>query len=463
MRLVRLYDMKVLSPVVMDNISLDFCRRSKAAAVGFTVVFAILLLKPISTSPEFLLLDRVAASLAIICSTTRLFLAVKISRGGLETMYRWANLHSLVIVISTTCMGILCTLGFWDPQNPDSKIFVTSFIVSAIMAGSATSLALKPRISIYFLVMVGIVPGMFLAFSTHQGDLPYGVWTIFVFTFVVYVYGNSREFYHSMVTRYETEEALNIEKQNLTSAIQQLKTTQDELLNQKSRAEYSAKLASLGEMAGGIAHEINTPLNVILLSAEQQLEILEEEIIDKDLMKESIQKVQSTTNRIAAIVRGLRTFARDGTKDPMEPTSLQMLIDNTMSLCYEKFKLNNVDLRLPPPTDLVINCRSVQISQVLLNLLNNSFEAIREQPVKWIEIGLQDLGEQVEIRITDSGLGIQPEIQAEIFRPFYTTKEIGKGTGLGLSISRGLIEAHHGQLFVDSERPNTCFVIRLPK
>ncbi|WP_413584159.1 sensor histidine kinase [Bdellovibrio sp. HCB274] len=456
--------MKVLSPVVMDNISLDFCRRSKAAAVGFTVVFAILLFKPISTSPEFLILHNIAASLAIICSVTRLFLAIKISRGGMPTMHRWAPLHSLAIVISTTCMGVLCSLGFWDPLNPDSKIFVTSFIVSAIMAGSATSLALKPRISVYFLFMVGVVPGLFLAFSNHQGDLPYGVWTIFVFTFVLYVYGNSREFYHSMITRYETEEALNIEKQNLTSAIQQLKTTQDELLNQKSRAEYSAKLASLGEMAGGIAHEINTPLNVILLSAEQQLEILEDDPIQgKAMMKQSIEKVQSTTNRIAAIVRGLRTFARDGAKDPMEATPLQMLIDNTLSLCYEKFKLNNVDLRLPPTTNLVINCRPVQISQVLLNLLNNSFEAIREQSPRWIEIGIQDLGEQVEIRITDSGLGIQADIQAEIFRPFYTTKEIGKGTGLGLSISRGLIEAHHGQLFIDNESRNTSFVIRIPK
>ncbi|WP_413581611.1 sensor histidine kinase [Bdellovibrio sp. HCB288] len=455
--------MKTLSPVVLDNINLDFCRRSKAAAVGFTVVFGILLIKPIATSPEFSLLHQLAAGIGFLCSLTRLFFAIKISRGGFKIMYRWGRIHAGIIVVATTCMSVLCSLGFWDPQNSDSKIFVTSFIVSAIMAGSATSLALKPRISIYFLLMVGIVPGMFLAFSNHQGELPYGIWTIFVFTFVVYVYGNSREFFQSMVARYETEEALNIEKQNLTFAIQQLKTTQDELLNQKSRAEYSAKLASLGEMAGGIAHEINTPLNVILLSAEQQMELMEDPQLNKSLMKESIEKVQSTTNRIAAIVRGLRTFARDGAKDPIEPVPLQMLIDNTLSLCYEKFKLNNVDLRLPPVTDLVLHCRPVQISQVLLNLLNNAFEAIRELPEKWIAIEIKDLGEIIEIRITDSGSGIPAEIQAEIFRPFYTTKEIGKGTGLGLSISRGLIEAHHGQLFVDTNHQQTSFVIHLPK
>ncbi|UYL08053.1 ATP-binding protein [Bdellovibrio sp. SKB1291214] len=455
--------MKVLSRAVLDNIELDFCRRSKAAAVGFMVVFTILLVKPVATTPSYYLWHQLAAGLAFTCSTIRLFLGLYISREGLKALYRWAPLHSTVIVISSTCLGVVCSMGFWDPQNPDSKIFVTSFLVSAIMAGSATSLSLAPRISAYFLVTVGVMPGLFLAFSNHHGDLPYGVWTIFVFTFVVYVYGNSREFYQSMVTRYETEEALNIEKQNLTLAIQQLENTQDELLDQKSRAEYSAKLASLGEMAGGIAHEINTPLNVILLSAEQQMDLLQDQDLDRQTMKASIEKVQSTTNRIATIVRGLRIFARDGAKDPIESIPVQTLIDNTLSLCYEKFKLANVDLRLPAPTNLILRCRPVQISQVMLNLLNNSFEAIQDLPEKWIAIDVKELADQIEIRITDSGHGIDADIQAEIFRPFYTTKEIGKGTGLGLSISRGLIEAHHGQLYVDVDHPNTSFVIRLPK
>ncbi|QLY23837.1 ATP-binding protein [Bdellovibrio sp. KM01] len=455
--------MKALSRAVLDNIELDFCRRSKAAAVGFMVVFTILLIKPVATTPSFYVWHQLAAGLALGCSTLRLIIGIIVSRDGLKALHKWAGLHGVLILISSTCLGILCSMGFWDPQNPDSKIFVTSFLVSAIMAGSATSLSLSPRISAYFLIWVGVIPGLCLAFSNHQGDLPYGVWTIFVFTFVVYVYGNSREFYQSMVTRYETEEALTIEKQNLTLAIQQLENTQDELLNQKSRAEYSAKLASLGEMAGGIAHEINTPLNVILLSAEQQMELLEDSQMDRETMKASIEKVQSTTNRIATIVRGLRTFARDGAKDPIEAIPVQTLIDNTLSLCYEKFKLANVDLRLPPPTNLILHCRPVQISQVMLNLLNNSFEAIRDLPQKWIAIDVLDLGDQIEIRITDSGEGIDPVIQAEIFRPFYTTKEIGKGTGLGLSISRGLIEAHHGQLYVDTDHQHTSFVIRLPK
>jgi signal transduction histidine kinase len=455
--------MKALSRVVLDNIELDFCRRSKAAAVGFMVVFAILLIKPVTTTPSYYWWHQLAAGAAFFCSTIRLFLGIYVSREGHKALYRWAPLHSIVILISSTCLGVVCSMGFWDPQNPDSKIFVTSFLVSAIMAGSATSLSLAPRISAYFLVLVGVMPGLFLAFSNHHGDLPYGVWTIFVFTFVVYVYGNSREFYQSMVTRYVTEEALTIEKQNLTLAIQQLENTQDELLNQKSRAEYSAKLASLGEMAGGIAHEINTPLNVILLSAEQQMDLLEDKDLDRPSMKASIEKVQSTTNRIATIVRGLRTFARDGAKDPIEAIAVQTLIDNTLSLCYEKFKLANVDLRLPPKTDLILRCRPVQISQVILNLLNNSFEAIQELSEKWIAIDIQELPEQIEIRITDSGHGIDPNIQAEIFRPFYTTKDIGKGTGLGLSISRGLIEAHQGQLYVDVDHPHTSFLIRLPK
>ncbi|QDK37726.1 sensor histidine kinase [Bdellovibrio sp. NC01] len=453
--------MRVLSQSVLNSLALDFHRRSVAASVGFIVVFSLLLFIPIATTPVYIPIHQIAAVCALCASFVRLYIGLKVMKEGMPGL-RFRKLHAAVILISTTGLGIVCTLGFWDPLNSDSKIFITSFLISAIMAGSTSSLALNPRVQAYFLFVVGVIPGTVLAFSTHTGELPYNVWTIFIFTFVVYVYGNSKQFYLSMATRYEVEEALQVEKQNLTMALQKVETTQEELLAQTARAEYSAKLASLGEMAGGIAHEINTPLNVILLSVEQQLDLLQDAEINKTLMREAIEKVQSTTNRIAAIVRGLRTFARDGAKDPIEVVPVDTLIETTLSLCLEKFKLNDIELRRPQASHLTVHCRPVQISQVLLNLLNNAFEAIRELPQKWIAIEVRDLGSSVEIRITDSGHGIPEDIHHEIFRPFYTTKEIGKGTGLGLSISRGLIEAHHGKLFIDSTNPNTSFVIQLP-
>ncbi|HEX4924120.1 MAG TPA: ATP-binding protein, partial [Bdellovibrionales bacterium] len=113
--------------------------------------------------------------------------------------------------------------------------------------------------------------------------------------------------------------------------------------------------------------------------------------------------------------------------------------------------------------ELVIACRPTQISQVLLNLLNNAHDAVAEQTEKWVKLDVRDLGDSVELSVTDSGAGIPPEIQEKIMQPFFTTKQIGEGTGLGLSISKGLVDSHHGQLRLDAKSKNTRFVVLLPK
>ena len=442
---------------------LDLCRRSPAAALGFCVVLVLLHYYPVIKSPSFFNLYMASGMIALAASLGRLFLSLKITSMNIEGLRKWGRLHIVLIFLNSTFLGLICCLAFYDPLNSDINIFLTSFILSAVMAGSTSSIALIPPLQIYLLVMMGALPALLLELSTHTGNLPYHLWPLLIFTFIIYVYGNSKQFYKNMVFRYETEEALTIEKTNLTLTIEKLQATQGELLSQKARAEYTAKLASLGEMAGGVAHEINTPLNVILLLTEQQHDIMQSEPFDGTAMTKSITKIEETTNRIAKIVRGLRTFARDGQKDPIETVPLQLIIENTLALCLEKFKLNNIEIRMTEPfPEVNLQCRPVQVSQVFLNILNNASEAISVLPEKWISIDVRKLRHAVEIRFTDSGHGIPSDIESKIFGPFFTTKEIGKGTGLGLSISRGLVEEHQGQMFLDSSGRHTSFVVRLP-
>lgn len=385
-----------LKRIVDDNLAMDFCRRSIAASYGFIIVFAVLIFMPVVTNPHLQKVHFVVVVSGLIANIFRMILARRIANGDTPALRQWGTIHERIVMYSSACVGIVCTMGFYDPMNSDAKIFLTSILISAIMSASTSSLALSIRAHKWFLIVVGVIPGLALTISHHTGELPYNVWTVFLFTFVLYIYGNSKEFHRNMSVRYETEEHLRVEKQNLTATIEKLQATQEELLAQKASAEYSAKLASLGEMAGGIAHEINTPLNVILLSAEQQLDLLEDTPLDVSQMRRSIEKVQATTNRIATIVRGLRTFARDGAQDPIEEVSVGSVIENTLALCYEKFKLNNVDLRLPTSgNDTLIKCRPVQIAQVMLNLLNNSFEAIRELKERWIAIEIQTTADEV--------------------------------------------------------------------
>lgn len=226
-----------------------------------------------------------------------------------------------------------------------------------------------------------------------------------------------------------------------------------------------SKLASLGQMAGGIAHEINTPLAIIDMELEQVFESIKDNTLTNEDLSESIKTVHSTTARIAKIINGLRFFARDGSQLPMEEAHLDTIIEDTLSFCSEQMRLRNISVEIIKnyKEELIINCRSVEISQVLLNLLNNSNDAISGSSDKWIKLIITDTDQHIEIHVIDSGAGIPAEIQDKIMQPFFTTKSIGKGTGLGLSISHGIIESHQGRFFIDSSCSNTKFTVILPK
>jgi hypothetical protein len=226
---------------------------------------------------------------------------------------------------------------------------------------------------------------------------------------------------------------------------------------------YSSKMASLGEMASGLAHEINNPLAIIQGKVQKIQELAEAPTIEAHALRKDLDRIHITTERIARIVRGLRTFSRQGDADPLEPTSIRDVIHQTLDLCAERFKSKGVLVVMCEIPDLNLSCRATELSQVLLNLLNNAFDAVRELDEKWIRIEVRNLEhERIEFMVTDSGTGIPDTVAERIMQPFFTTKPVGQGTGLGLSISRGIIEAHQGSLYLDRTSPHTRFVIQLP-
>ncbi|MBC7538901.1 MAG: GHKL domain-containing protein [Bacteriovorax sp.] len=231
---------------------------------------------------------------------------------------------------------------------------------------------------------------------------------------------------------------------------------------QRKLAIQSAKLSSLGEMASGIAHEINNPLTIISALAMTIKRPTSEIESDKKL-NDSLDKIIKTVDRIAKIIKGLRTFARDSFNDPAVAISIKHIIDSILDLCGERLKNNGIALRIIPFQDLIIECREVQIVQVIMNLLNNSLDALEDTNGKWIEIKITDMGDRVTIAISDSGKKIPEAIIQKMMQPFFTTKAVGKGTGLGLSISKGIIESHNGRFTIDSNAIHTTFIIELPK
>lgn len=236
-----------------------------------------------------------------------------------------------------------------------------------------------------------------------------------------------------------------------------------EIKNQQQKLLESSRLSSLGEMAAGIAHEINNPLAIISGAASLLIERMDRDTIRTDEIKSYLEKIDSTSHRIAKIIRGLRAYAREGSNDPMEWTSLETILENTLSLCSEKFKVHGVDLNTQFDKSLMILCREIQISQVFINLLNNAYDAVCDSESPWIQISVVENEIELSIRVTDSGSGVSQLHTNDIMKPFFTTKEVGKGTGLGLSISSSIIEQHGGQLYLDQQSINTSFVVSLPK
>lgn len=238
-----------------------------------------------------------------------------------------------------------------------------------------------------------------------------------------------------------------------------------QLEGERARVAFSSKMATLGEMAGGIAHEINNPVTIIDGYATQLSVWVDQEPFDKLRVKVQAKKISDTVMRIARIVRGLRTFSRDGTHDPLQRTEIRSLVEDTLGLCTEKFRINDIKLFTPTAADmaLAIDCRPTELSQVLLNLLFNAKDAVSDLAEKWVKLEIVDVSDFIELSVTDSGRGIPLEIRERMMQPFFTTKDVGQGTGLGLSISRGIVEAHGGRLYYDEKSPNTRFVVVIPK
>lgn len=241
---------------------------------------------------------------------------------------------------------------------------------------------------------------------------------------------------------------------------------QNEMLleEQKISLISKSKLATLGEMSAGVAHEINNPLTIIRGKAELALAMLKmknPEYLPRVMDYSS--SIIAMTERITKIVKGLRTFARDADGDPFETKNISMLVDETLELCSTRFQNHGVKLivhEIDP--NLEVMCRYIQLSQVLLNLLTNAFDAIQDNSEKWVAIKVETNHQLVRLTVTDSGKGIPQHIVDKMMNPFFTTKDIGKGTGLGLSISKGIIESHQGKLFFNRHSANTQFVIEIP-
>ena len=250
---------------------------------------------------------------------------------------------------------------------------------------------------------------------------------------------------------------------DLQETTAEMRRREQELRDKQEQLVQAGKLAILGELTTGVAHELNNPLNNIGLFVGNAIDLIELGGANTEQIVRELRQATQQVRKATEIISHLRTFGR-AAPVRREPISLRQVIDRSLSLMQEQLRLREIEVTVDlGPDEPVVLGNPIQLEQIFINLLTNGRDAVADSPRKAIRISGSVGSAMVEVAFTDTGEGIPPGLEQRIFDPFFTTKQVGKGTGLGLSITYGIIKEHGGTISVVSPPGDgATFLINLP-
>jgi C4-dicarboxylate-specific signal transduction histidine kinase len=250
---------------------------------------------------------------------------------------------------------------------------------------------------------------------------------------------------------------------DLRETTAEMERREHELREKQEQLVQAGKLATLGELTTGVAHELNNPLNNIGLFVGNVIDRVEAGEEDLDRIVEDLERVVEQVQKATEIITHLRTFGRAAPVS-LEPVAVQEVIDRALSLVQEQLRLRQISVRLDfLPESPVVLGNAIQLEQVFINLLTNARDALEASERKEVHIACS-VAEDVVVIFRDTGPGIPEGLEQRIFDPFFTTKEVGSGTGLGLSITYGIVQEHGGEIAVENRLgEGAAFTIALPR
>jgi C4-dicarboxylate-specific signal transduction histidine kinase len=251
---------------------------------------------------------------------------------------------------------------------------------------------------------------------------------------------------------------------DLKETTAEVERREQELREKQEQLVQAGKLATLGELTTGVAHELNNPLNNIGLFIGNAIDLFELGMADPQHILQELHNAMQQVRKATEIISHLRTFGRAASVS-YEAVAMNQVIRNAISLIQEQLRLRQIEVELHfPEEDVIVAGNAIQLEQVFLNLLTNARDAMANAARKIITIECTSKDNVVEIGFGDSGPGIPAGFEQRVFDPFFTTKEVGAGTGLGLSITYGIIKEHQGTItVVNKPDAGAFFLIQLPR
>lgn len=332
--------------------------------------------------------------------------------------------------------------GFVDS---DREIIMSTVILAVGCGGAISSIADKKTAFFYFFVMIGVYTVNVLVTKGSVAFL-FAAAIVFFMGFIYRMVTQFNRLYNSSVSQaLELKDKFELEKQ---------------LAQEKERAFQSSKLASLGEMAAGIAHEINNPLTVSLGKIHMLRKKLGEYGEYDDSVEKILKDIENSNVRISEIVFSMKNLSRmnqEAELDPFLPDDLMQIVVPIVSTKIKWGKIHfDVDMK-----EATMLGNKGEISQILINFIHNAADAIKNEKDKWINVTGRVIGSEYVIKVTNPGDPIPDEIANKLFDPFFTTKDTGEGTGLGLSLSKSLAERSGGSIKLLKDEPSITFELRL--
>ena len=346
--------------------------------------------------------------------------------------------------------------GILFSNQLDINFALFAAIVSlTLVANSIYILAAYPWINYLFsalsfmpLILFSILYG----YKNHDPQFYY--FTFLFFVYLAYVYKQAKRANKEESDRYSLEFELkkSIIMQNRSNKIIQ----EQNLIN-----FHNARLSSLGEMTSSIAHEINNPLTIVIGNIQS---IIKRHHELSDDLKENLSKTLTAAERINKIIKSMKLFSNKNDDQTFKYYSINSIIESSYNLYSERAKHLGIEIEVQNNYDCEIKCNQVQISQILINLINNAMDAVEplQSSERKIAIIVYKLDNYLAINVENAGPPIPAYMLDKIFQPFFTSKPIGKGTGLGLSISKKLAQLHQGNLILASNTKHTTFQLTLP-